>query len=430
MIPRYSRPEISKIWDQRNKFNIWLEIECHACDAMAKLGYIPKKSASNIKKKAKFEIEKINKLEKDIKHDVVAFLTNVSNNIGEDGRFLHQGMTSSDILDTTLSIQLSQSSDIIINDIEKILEKLKIKCFEHKYTPIMGRSHGVHAELTTFGIKLSGFYSEFKRNLNRIKNAKKEISTCAISGPVGTYDSIDPKIEQYVATKMGLSIESISTQIIPRDRHATFFSTLGIIASSVERLATEIRNLQRTEILEVEEFFSSKQKGSSAMPHKRNPILSENITGLARYIRGLIIPALENIVLWHERDISHSSVERIIAPDSTITLDFILSRLENIIDKLVIYPSNMKKNINKLMGLHASQKILLALTQKGLSRENAYKIVQKASMDTWTNCIPFKDSLLKITECKKYLKEKEIDNIINNLDYKKNVNLIFDRVFK
>ena len=419
-----------KIWEQENKFKIWLNIECHACDIMSKLGYIPKESADNIRKKAKFEISRVDELEKELKHDVIAFLTNISENVGSDSRFLHQGMTSSDILDTTLSIQLSQSSDIIINDIKNILKSLKERSVEHKHTPIIGRSHGVHAETTTFGLKLLGYYAEFERNLIRMQNAKNEISTCAISGPVGTYASIDPKVEEYVANKMGLRVEPISTQVIPRDRHAAFFSTLAVIASSIERLATEIRNLQRTEILEVEEFFSNNQKGSSAMPHKRNPILSENITGLARYIRGLVIPALENVSLWHERDISHSSVERIIAPDSTITIDFALSRLGEIIDKLLVYPKNMKKNIDKLMGLNTSQKILLALTQQGISRERAYEIVQKASMKTWEGNVPFKDSLLNFDECKNKIGEDKIATIVENEDYKKHVDEIFDRILK
>ena len=380
MIPRYARQKMAKIWEQENKFKIWRNIECHASDAMAKFNYIPKSAALEIRKDSKFNVKRIEKLEKKLKHDVVAFLTNLSENIGKSSRFLHQGMTSSDIIDTALSIQLVQSSEIIINDIKSILRTLKRKSFKYKSTPIIGRSHGVHAETTTFGLKLAGYYAEFQRNLTRIENAKKEISTCAISGPVGNYSSIDPKIEQYVANKLKLRVETISTQIIPRDRHAVFFSTIAIIASSVERLATEIRNLQRTEILEVEEFFSIGQKGSSAMPHKRNPILSENITGLSRYVRSLVIPTLENISLWHERDISHSSVERIIAPDATITIDFMLARLEKIINNLVIYPNNMKRNIDILSGLNSSQKILLALIKKGLSREKSYEIVQNAAI--------------------------------------------------
>jgi len=430
MIPRYSRPEMSKIWEQENKFKIWVEIECHASDAMAKFGYIPKTAAVNIRKKSKFDIKKIENLEKKLKHDVIAFLTNLSENIGESSRFLHQGMTSSDIIDTAFSVQLVQASNIIINNINNILKTLKKKSLEHKFTPIIGRSHGVHAETTTFGLKLAGHYAEFKRNLLRMKAAKYEISTCAISGPVGNYSSIDPRIEKYVANKLGLRVETISTQIIPRDRHAVFFSTIAITASSIERLATEIRNLQRTEILEVEESFSKDQKGSSAMPHKRNPILSENITGLARYIRGLIIPALENVSLWHERDISHSSVERIIAPDSTIAIDFALARLEKIIKELIVYPNNMKKNIDMLMGLNSSQNILLALTQKGISRERSYKIVQKSAQESWKNKSPFKNSLLKFDDCKNVISEKEIDDILSDTSYKKNLNKMFKRIFK
>ena len=429
MIPRYTRKIISEIWEPLNKYTIWLNIECHACDKMADLGYIPHEAAANIKKNAKFEITKIEEIEKETKHDVVAFLTNIAQNVGSDARFLHQGMTSSDILDTTLSIQLNQASEIIIDDINKVLKALKKQSKEYKFTPIIGRSHGVHAEITTFGLKLAGFYAEFKRNLFRMQIAKNEISTCSLSGPVGTYATIDPRIEEYVASKLNLMIEPVSTQIIPRDRHAAFFSTLAIIASSIERLATEIRNLQRTEILEVEEFFYQGQKGSSAMPHKRNPILSENITGISRYIRSLVIPALENVTLWHERDISHSSVERIIAPDSTIAIDFALNRLEDIINNLIVYPENMKKNINKLKGLHNSQHILLALIQKGISRENAYKIVQKAAMETWSKEFSFEQSLLKDSNCKEKIGKEEIYNILNNDYYKKNINIIYNRIF-
>ena len=429
MIKRYSRQIMERIWEEENKFKIWLQIECHSSDAMAKFGYIPKKAALNIRKKSKFSLKRINDLEKNIKHDVLAFLTNLSENIGEDARFLHQGMTSSDIVDTALSIRMKDASEIIIQDIKNLLKVLKSQSMKYKLTPIMGRSHGIHAETTTFGLKLAGFYSEFKRNLERMEKAKNEISTCAISGPVGNYASIDPRVEKYVAKKLNLKIETISTQCIPRDRHAHFFSTLGIIASSIERLSTEIRNLQRTEIREVEEFFSLKQKGSSAMPHKRNPILSENLTGISRYIRGQVIPALENVSLWHERDISHSSVERIIAPDTTIALDFALSRLEKIIKNLKVYPKNMIKNINLLSGVSSSQIILLELTQKGVSRERAYEIVQKASRETFTTKNNFKDSLLKFEECKKNLGKNIIEKIIKNKDYKKNINLVYKRVF-
>jgi len=429
MIPRYSRKKMANIWEPLNKFNIWLDIECHACDKMADLGIIPKSAASNIRKKAKFDLDRISELEKKTKHDVIAFLTNVSESVGSDGRFLHQGMTSSDILDTTLSLQLKQAAEIIIEDIKKILDELKIHAIKHKLTPIIGRSHGVHAEVTTFGLKIAGFYAEFKRNLQRMKNAKNEISTCAISGPVGNFSSINPKIEKYVAKKLGLIVEPISTQIIPRDRHAVFFNTLGVIASSVERIATEIRNLQRTEILEVAEYFDQDQKGSSAMPHKKNPILSENITGIARYIRSVIIPALENITLWHERDISHSSVERIIAPDSTIATDFILTRLKEIIKNLNIYPDNMKKNIDKYKDVHKSQSILLALTQKNISRERAYEIVQEASKMTMSSNLSFMDSLLKFKECKNNLGKKKILQILKADNYKKEINYIYKRIF-
>ena len=429
MIPRYSRKKMANIWEPLNKFNIWLDIECHACDKMADLGIIPKSAASNIRKKAKFDLDRISELEKKTKHDVIAFLTNISESVGSDGRFLHQGMTSSDILDTTLSLQLKQAAEIIIEDIKKILDELKIHAIKHKLTPIIGRSHGVHAEVTTFGLKIAGFYAEFKRNLQRMKNAKNEISTCAISGPVGNFSSINPKIEKYVAKKLGLIVEPVSTQIIPRDRHAVFFNTLGVIASSVERIATEIRNLQRTEILEVAEYFDQDQKGSSAMPHKKNPILSENITGIARYIRSVIIPALENITLWHERDISHSSVERIIAPDSTIATDFILTRLKEIIKNLNIYPDNMKKNIDKYKDVHKSQSILLALTQKNISRERAYEIVQEASKKTMSSNLSFMDSLLKFKECKNNLGKKKISQILKAENYKKEINYIYKRIF-
>ena len=429
MIPRYTRSEMLKIWELENKFNIWLEIECLACEKMADIGIIPNEDAIKIRKNAKYNITRIEELESETKHDVVAFLTNVAESLGPESRFLHQGMTSSDIIDTTFSIQLCQASDIIIDDIKKLLAVIKKRSLEHKFTPMIGRSHGIHAETITFGLKLASYYAEFKRNLFRMQIAKNEISTCAISGPVGTYSSIDPRIEEHVAKKFGLMIEPVSTQIIPRDRHAAYFTTLAIIASSIERLATEIRNLQRTEISELEEFFSTTQKGSSAMPHKRNPILSENITGLARYIRGSIVPALENVTLWHERDISHSSVERIIAPDSTLTIDFALNRLTNIVNKLLIYPENMKRNMDKLKGLNSSHNILLALTQNGMSRERAYKIVQDASFETWEKNTPFNDSLIKNSECKSTLGSELINKIVNNEDYKKYIDKIFNRIF-
>ena len=434
MIERYSRKEMVKIWSQEEKFNIWFHLEAHACDAQAQLGVIPKKSAEVIWKKGRFNIKKIDEIEKTTKHDVIAFLTNLAEYIGEDARFIHQGMTSSDILDTTLSIQLRNASDILINDIDKLLETLKERSFEHKHTVTIGRSHGIHAEPITFGLKLAGFYAEFKRNKKRLIEAKKEISICAISGAVGTFAHIDPFIENYVSKKMNLIPEDVSTQIIPRDRHAVFFSTLAIIASSVERLATEIRHLQRTEVREAEEYFSEGQKGSSAMPHKRNPVLTENLTGLARLVRSSIIPALENVTLWHERDISHSSVERMIAPDSTITLDFALQRLNNVIKNLLIYPDTMLTNLEKLGGLVHSQQVLLALTQKGASREDAYEMVQENAMKVWETPEHkrkniYKEMLKNDKKVIKYLNETEIDKLFNLDQHFIHVDHIFDRVF-
>ena len=435
MIERYSRKEMVKIWSQEEKFNIWFQLEAHACDAQAKLGVIPKKTAEIIWEKGKFDINKIDEIEKTTKHDVIAFLTNLAEYIGEDARFIHQGMTSSDILDTTLSIQLRNASDILLNDINQLLETLKKRSFEHKHTITIGRSHGIHAEPITFGLKLAGYYAEFKRNKKRLIEAKKEISTCAISGAVGTFAHIDPFVENYVSKKMDLVPEDVSTQIIPRDRHAMFFSTLAIIASSVERLATEIRHLQRTEVREAEEYFSQGQKGSSAMPHKRNPVLTENLTGLARLVRSSVIPALENVTLWHERDISHSSVERMIAPDATITLDFALHRLNNVIENLLIYPDTMLTNLEKLGGLVHSQQVLLALTQKGASREDAYEMVQKNAMKVWETPTSKRSGLFK----KLLIQDKEIisniseDEINKQFDYKyhtKNIDTIFKRVFE
>ncbi len=434
MIERYSRKEMVKIWSQEEKFNIWFQLEAHACDAQAELGVIPKKSAEIIWEKGKFDIEKIDEIEKTTKHDVIAFLTNLAEYIGEDARFIHQGMTSSDILDTTLSIQLRNASEILLNDIDKLLETLKKRSLEHKHTVTIGRSHGIHAEPITFGLKLAGYYAEFKRNKKRLLDAKKEISTCAISGAVGTFAHIDPFVESYVSKKMDLVPEEVSTQIIPRDRHAMFFSTLAIIASSVERLATEIRHMQRTEVREAEEYFSQGQKGSSAMPHKRNPVLTENLTGLARLVRSSVIPALENITLWHERDISHSSVERMIAPDATITLDFALHRLNNVIENLLIYPDTMLTNLEKLGGLVHSQQVLLALTQKGASREDAYEMVQENAMKVWETPEHkrkdvYKNLLKNDKKVIKYLSEKEIDELFNLDQHFVHVNHIFDRVF-
>ena len=434
MIERYSRKEMVKIWSQEEKFNIWFQLEAHACDAQAELGVIPKKSAEIIWEKGKFDINKIDEIEKTTKHDVIAFLTNLAEYIGEDARFIHQGMTSSDILDTTLSIQLRNASDILLNDIDKLLKTLKKRSFEHKHTVTIGRSHGIHAEPITFGLKLAGYYAEFKRNKKRLIEAKKEISTCAISGAVGTFAHIDPFVENYVSKKMDLVPEDVSTQIIPRDRHAMFFSTLAIIASSVERLATEIRHMQRTEVREAEEYFSQGQKGSSAMPHKRNPVLTENLTGLARLVRSSVIPALENVTLWHERDISHSSVERMIAPDATITLDFALHRLNNVIENLLIYPDTMLTNLEKLGGLVHSQQVLLALTQKGASREDAYEMVQENAMKVWETPEHkrkdmYKNLLKNDKKVIKYLSEKEIDELFNLDQHFVHVNHIFDRVF-
>ncbi len=435
MIERYSRKEMVKIWSQEEKFNIWFQLEAHACDAQAELGVIPKKSAEIIWEKGKFDINKIDEIEKTTKHDVIAFLTNLAEYIGEDARFIHQGMTSSDILDTTLSIQLRNASDILLNDIDKLLETLKKRSFEHKHTVTIGRSHGIHAEPITFGLKLAGYYAEFKRNKKRLIEAKKEISTCAISGAVGTFAHIDPFVENYVSEKMDLMPEDVSTQIIPRDRHAMFFSTLAVIASSVERLATEIRHLQRTEVREAEEYFSQGQKGSSAMPHKRNPVLTENLTGLARLVRSSVIPALENVTLWHERDISHSSVERMIAPDATITLDFTLQRLNNVIENLLIYPDTMLTNLEKLGGLVHSQQVLLALTQKGASREDAYEMVQENAMKVWETPEHkrknvYKNLLKNDKNVIKYLNETEIDKLFNLDQHFVHVDHLFDRVFE
>src|SRR5580765_2332525 len=383
MIPRYSRPEMTAIWDPQTRFRIWFEIEAHAADAMADIGIIPKDAAYTIWTKGKdatFDVARIDTIERETKHDVIAFLTHLAEIVGPEARFVHQGMTSSDVLDTCLNVQLTRAADILIADVEKLLEALKRRAVEHKMTPTIGRSHGIHAEPVTFGLKLAYAYAEFSRARDRLVAARKEVATCAISGAVGTFAQIDPRVEEHVAKAMGLVPEPISTQVIPRDRHAMYFATLGVIASSVERLATEIRHLQRTEVLEAEEFFSEGQKGSSAMPHKRNPVLSENLSGLARMVHGYAMPAMENVVLWHERDISHSSAERMIGPDATVTLDFALNRLAGLIDKLLIYPANMQKNLDRLGGLVHSQRLLIALTQKGMAREEAYALVQRSAM--------------------------------------------------
>ena len=429
MIPRYSRPEMTAIWAAENKFRIWFEIEAHASDAQAALGVIPKEAAKAIWERGAFQIERIDEIEKETKHDVIAFLTNLAENIGDEARFVHQGMTSSDVLDTCFSIQLAQASDILLADINLVLESLKKRAYEFKYTPSVGRSHGIHAEPTTLGLKLAGHYAEFARNRERLLQARAEISTCAISGAVGTFASIDPAVEKYVAEKLKLSPEPVSTQVIPRDRHAMFFSVLGVIASSVERLAVEIRHLQRTEVGEAEEFFSTGQKGSSAMPHKRNPVLTENLTGLARMVRSAVIPAMENVVLWHERDISHSSVERMIGPDTTVTLNFALNRLAGVVENLVVSPESLEKNLNQLGGLIFSQRVLIALTQAGLSREESYDIVQRNALKVWEEGADFLMELKHDPQVMDYMKEDELEKLFDIGYHTKNVDIIFKRVF-
>jgi adenylosuccinate lyase len=432
MIPRYSRPEMVAIWAPRTRFRIWFEIEAHACDALAEIGVIPKASAKAIWDKAghvEFDVERIDAIERVTRHDVVAFLTHLAEFIGPDARFVHQGMTSSDVLDTCLAVQLQRATDILIADVDALLAALKRRAFEYKMTPTIGRSHGIHAEPTTFGLKLALAHAEFARARARLETARAEISTCAVSGAVGTFANIDPRVEAHVARAMGLVPEPISTQVIPRDRHAAYFATLGVIASSVERLATEIRHLQRTEVLEAEEFFSDGQKGSSAMPHKRNPVLSENLTGLARMVRSAVTPALENVALWHERDISHSSVERMIGPDTTITLDFALARLAGVIDKLIVYPENMRRNLDRLGGLIHSQRVLLALTQKGVSREAAYEIVQRNAMPVWRGEGDFLGLLKSDADVTRALTPAELEGLFDLGYHLKQVDLIFGRVF-
>lgn len=430
MIPRYSRPDMAALWSDQTRFQIWFEIEAHACDALAKLGVIPAEAAKTIWAKGKFDPARIDEIERVTKHDVIAFLTNVAEYVGPDARFLHQGMTSSDVLDTCLSVQLTRASDILLKDMDDLLAAIKRRAIEHKDTVTVGRSHGIHAEPVTFGLKLAGYYAEFMRCRERLISARKEIATCAISGAVGTFANIDPFVEQYVAEKMGLTVEPVSTQVIPRDRHAMFFATLGVIASSMERLATEIRHLQRTEVLEAEEYFSPGQKGSSAMPHKRNPVLSENVTGLARLVRGYAMPAMENVALWHERDISHSSVERMIGPDATVTLDFALARLTNIIDKLVVYPQQMIENMNMLSGLVFSQRVLLALTQAGVSREDAYRLVQRNAMKVWEEeGADFLTELSKDKEVTQHLEIAKLKALFDMNYHTKHVDTIFKRVF-
>jgi len=432
VIPRYSRPDMVAIWSPESKFRIWFEIEAHAADALAELGVVPKEAARTIWEKgnaAVFDVARIDEIEREVKHDVIAFLTHLAEIVGPDARFIHQGMTSSDVLDTCFNIQLKRAADMIIADLEALLAALKRRALEHKDTVTIGRSHAIHAEATTFGIKLAGFYAEFDRNLARMKLARDEISTAAISGAVGTFANIDPAVEEHVAKALGLSPEPVSTQVIPRDRHAQFFATLGVIASSVERLAVEIRHLQRTEVLEAEEFFSKGQKGSSAMPHKRNPILTENLTGLARIVRGFVIPAMENVALWHERDISHSSVERMIGPDATITLDFALARLTGVVDKLVVYPENMQANLDKLGGLIHSQRVLLALTQAGVAREEAYRLVQRNAMPVWRGEGQFLDLLKNDADVSAALSDAELESLFDLGYHTKHTDTIFKRVF-
>ncbi len=432
MIPRYSRPEMVAIWEPQTRFRIWFEIEAHACDALAEIGTIPKESAKAIWDGAghvTFDVARIDEIERVTKHDVIAFLTHLAEFIGPESRFVHQGMTSSDVLDTCLAVQLARASDILLADIDALLAAIKRRAFEHKMTPVIGRSHGIHAEPVTFGLKLAQAYAEFSRCRERLVHARAEIATCAISGAVGTFANIDPRVEEHVAKKMGLKVEPVSTQVIPRDRHAMYFATLGVIASSIERLATEVRHMQRTEVLEAEEFFSEGQKGSSAMPHKRNPVLTENLTGLARLVRGMAIPAMENVALWHERDISHSSVERMIGPDATVTLDFALARLTGVIDKLIVYPENMQKNMDRLGGLIHSQRVLLALTQKGVSREDSYKFVQRNAMPVWRGEGDFLTLLKKDPDVSKALSDKEIEELFDLGYHLKHVDTIFARVF-
>ena len=432
MIPRYTRPEMAAIWSAETRFRIWFEIEAHAADAMAELGIIPKAAAAQIWAKgrnATFDIARIEAIEREVKHDVIAFLTHLAEIVGPEARFVHQGMTSSDVLDTCLNVQLVRAADLLIADVDVLNAALERRAYEHKFTPTIGRSHGIHAEPTTFGLKLAAAYAEFFRARKRLEAARAEVATCAISGAVGTFAQVDPRVEAYVAEKMGLAVEPISTQVIPRDRHAMYFATLGVVASSIERLATEIRHLQRTEVLEAEEYFSEGQKGSSAMPHKRNPVLSENLVGLARVVRAYVIPALEDVALWHERDISHSSVERMIAPDATVTLDFALVRLAGIIDRLIVYPDNMRSNLERLGGLVHSQRVLLALTQKGVAREDAYRLVQRNAMKAWRGEGDFLALLKADPEVRKALSEEELAANFDLDFHFAQVDTIFRRVF-
>ena len=432
MIPRYSRPAMVQVWEPQTRFRIWFEIEAHACDAMAELGVIPRESAEAIWDKAGnvvFDVARIDEIERVTKHDVIAFLTHLAEFIGPESRFVHQGMTSSDVLDTCLAVQLARAADILIADVDALLDALKTQAFAHKMTPTIGRSHGIHAEPVTFGLKMAQAHAEFARCRERLVAARKEVATCAISGAVGTFANIDPRIEAHVAAQMGLQVEPVSTQVIPRDRHAMFFATLGVVASCLERLAIEIRHMQRTEVLEAEEFFSEGQKGSSAMPHKRNPVLTENVTGLARLVRGMAVPAMENVALWHERDISHSSVERMIGPDATVTLDFALARMTGVIDKLLVYPANMRKNLDRLGGLIHSQRVLLALTQKGVSREEAYALVQRNAMPVWRGEGDFLTLLKADPDVAMALTPLELEALFDLRYHLKHVDTIFARVF-
>ncbi len=420
---------MTRIWEPENRFRIWFEIEAHACDAQAELGVIPKEAAKAVWERGAFEVARIDEIERETKHDVIAFLTNLAEHVGDEARFVHQGMTSSDVLDTCLAVQLTQASDILLAGLDRLLAALKTRAQEHKYTLCLGRSHAIHAEPTTFGLKLAGHYAAFQRNRRRLEQARAEIATCAISGAVGTFANIDPAVEAHVAAKMGLGVEPISTQVIPRDRHAAFFATLGVIAASIENLATEVRHLQRTEVREAEEYFAPGQKGSSAMPHKRNPVLTENLTGLARVVRAAVVPALENVALWHERDISHSSVERVFGPDATITLDFALHRLAAVVEKLTIYPENMQKNLEQLGGLVNSQRVLLALTQAGLSREEAYKAVQRNAMKVWAGEGDILNLLKADEEVAGRISDADLEASFDNAYHTKQVDHIFRRVF-
>ena len=429
MIPRYSRPEMTRIWEPENRYRIWFEIEAHAADAMADLGIIPKDAPKAIWARGGFDVARIDEIERETRHDVIAFLTNVAEYVGPEARFLHQGMTSSDVLDTALAVQLTQASDLLMQDLDQLIETLKRRTLEFAHTLTIGRSHGIHAEPTTFGLKLAGHWAAFKRARNRLEAARAEIATCAISGPVGTYATIDPRVEAHVAAKLGLQPETVSTQVIPRDRHAQFFATLGVIAASVENLATEIRHLQRTEVREAEEFFAPGQKGSSAMPHKRNPVLSENLCGLARVVRAAVAPALENVTLWHERDISHSSVERVIGPDVTIALDFALVRLNGMMDKLLVYPERMRQNLDSLRGLVFSQRVLLALTQAGMSREFAYTTVQRNAMQVWaSDGNDFRTLLGQDPEVTKLVTSEQLDGVFDYGFYTGHVDMVIERL--